>query len=53
MLFWEFPGGPVVRTRHFHRHGPGSTAGRGTKIPQAVCMDQKKKKKLFYFIIYF
>ena len=21
--FWEFPGGPVVRTRHFHCLGPG------------------------------
>ena len=21
--FWEFPGGPVVRPRHFHCHGPG------------------------------
>ena len=24
---WEFPGGPMVRTRHFHCHGPGSIPG--------------------------
>ena len=29
----EFPGGPVVRTWHFHCCGPGSTLGQGTKIP--------------------
>ena len=28
----EFPGCPVVRTRHFHCQGPGSIAGRGAKI---------------------
>ena len=29
----EFPGGPVVRTWHFHCCGPGSMLGQGTKIP--------------------
>ena len=32
---WEFPGGPVVRTRRFHCRGPGSIPGWGTKILQA------------------
>ena len=25
-VWWEFPGGPVVRTLHFHCHGPGFDA---------------------------
>ena len=37
---WEFPGGPVVRTPHFHCMD--SMPGQGTNIPQAA----KKKKKL-------
>ena len=35
---WEFPGGPVVRTPHFHCMD--SMPGQGTNIPQA----EKKKK---------
>ena len=42
VLYREFPGGPVVRTLHFH--GPGSIPGRGTKIPQAKFRDQKQNK---------
>ena len=41
----EFPGGPVLRTPHFHCQGPGSIPGQGTKIPQAAQHDQKRKKK--------
>ena len=42
----EFPSGPVVRTpRAFTAVSPGSIPGWGTKIPQAVRYDQKKKKK--------
>ena len=41
----EFPGGPVVRTQHFHCPGLGSIPGWGTKIPQAAWQSQKKKKK--------
>ena len=44
--FREFPGGPVVRTRHFHCWVPGSIPGRGTKIPQAAAQPGKKKKKV-------
>ena len=33
---WEFPGGPVVRTWHFHCRGPGFDPGWGTKIPQTT-----------------
>ena len=36
------PPPPVVRTQHFHCQGSGSTAGRGTKIPQ-IGMARKKK----------
>ena len=42
-VYWEFPGSPVVRTRHFHCWGPGSIPGWGTKIPQAAQSGQKKK----------
>ena len=50
---WEFPSGPVVRTRCFHCGGPGSILGRGTKIPQDVWHSQKKKKKelLLIFLV--
>ena len=41
----EFPGGPVIRTQHFHCRGPGLIPGWGTKIPQAVRRGQIKKKK--------
>ena len=39
-LLGEFPGGPVVRTWHFHCWGPGSIPGWGTKIQQAVWCSQ-------------
>ena len=39
----EFPGGPVVRTCHFHCQGPGFNPSRGTKIPQATRCVQKNK----------
>ena len=39
---WGFPGGPVVRTQHFHCQGPGSIPGWGTKIRQAMQCGQKK-----------
>ena len=47
----EFPGGPVVRTRHFHCRGLGSIPGQGTEIPQAVQRGQKnqKNKNCLYF----
>ena len=41
----EFPGGPVVRTRHFHSGGGGLIPGQGTKILLAMWHGQKKKKK--------
>ena len=42
---WEFPVGPVVRTRCFCCWGPGSTLSRGTKIWQAMWCSQRKPKK--------
>ena len=41
----EFPGGPVVRTPHFHCRGPGSIPGQGTKILQATRHSQKTPKR--------
>ena len=43
---WEFPGGPVVRTRRFHCSGLGSIPGQGTKIPQAMWLGQKSKQTI-------
>ena len=40
--FWNLPGGPVVRTPHFHCMD--SMPGLGTNIPQAT--KKKKKNKL-------
>ena len=45
--FWEFPGGPVVRTRAFTAEGTGSIPGRGTRILKATRRNQKKKKRAF------
>ena len=39
--FWEFPGGPVVRTLCFHCRGTGSIPDLGTKIPHAAQYGQK------------
>ena len=44
-LFREFPGGPVVRNRHFHCQGLGLIPGWGTEILQATPCGQIKKKK--------
>lgn len=33
---WDFPGGPVVGTLHFHGRGSGSTPGQGIQILQAT-----------------
>ena len=41
----EFPGGLVVRTQHFHCHGPGSIADQGTEILQVTCRSQEKKER--------
>ena len=45
---WNFPGSPVVRTRCFHRRGPGQE----TKIPQTAWRGQKKKKNAQWSVIY-
>ena len=39
--FRGFPGGPVVRTWHFHHWGLDSVPGWETKIPQAACAAKK------------
>ena len=40
----KFPGGPVVRTGHFHFSGPGSIPGQRTKIPQNMLWGQKTQE---------
>ena len=46
-IFWEFPGGPVVRTPRFQCRRQGFS-GQGTKIPHAAQRGPPKKKKLKY-----
>ena len=41
VLCWEFPGNPGLGA--FTAVGAGSVLGLGTKIPQAMWCDQKKK----------
>ena len=42
----EFPGRPVVRSRHFRFRGPGSIPSQGTKIPASPVAWPKIKKNL-------
>ena len=42
----EYPGGPEVRTQHFHGRGLGLIPGQETKISQAAqCSPKTKKQK--------
>ena len=41
-----FPGGPVVKTLHFHCRGLGSIPGLGTKILQSKKKKRLRKKKI-------
>ena len=40
---------PVVRTLHFYHRGTGSIPDPGTKIPHALQLNQKGKKKKVEF----
>ena len=42
---WDFPGGPGVKTPHFHSKEHGLTPGWGTKILHALWLKKKKKEK--------
>lgn len=43
---WEFRGGPVLSSLHFHcRRGTGSLSGQGTKIQQVAQSGQKITNK--------
>ena len=42
----DFPGGPVVKTLHFHCRGHEFDPGWRTKISQATQCGQKKKKEI-------
>ena len=46
-VYWDFHGGPVVRTQHFHYQGCGSVPGRGTKILRAKWCGWGKKSILY------
>ena len=35
-MYWDFPGGPVVRNPPCNAGDTGSIPGRGTKIPHAA-----------------
>ena len=42
----HFPGGPVIKTQHFHHRGHrGSTPGWETKIPHTIQPKQTNKQK--------
>ena len=41
----DFPGGPLVKNPPSNAGAVGSAPSRGTKIPQATQLSQKKKKK--------
>ena len=41
----DFPGGPVVKTLHFHRRGCGFDPRSGTKIPPTAQRGQKTNKQ--------
>jgi len=42
-LYWEFPGGPEVRTQHFHCRGPGFSPWSGSLNPTSHTVQPKAK----------
>ena len=44
ITFWDFPGGPVVRTLPSSAGGAGSIPGQGAKIPHALWPKNQKHK---------
>ena len=53
LLFWDFPGSPVVKTRASSAGGMGLIPGGGTKIPHAAWHGQKKKNKTPFILTFF
>ena len=50
---WDFPGGSVVKTQHFHYRVHGFQFSLETKILHASkCGQKKKKKKKGWFYLY-
>ena len=43
MLFWDFPGGPVVKTPPSNMGGAGSIPGREVKSPHALRPKKRKR----------
>ena len=48
LYYWEYPGGPVIRTYCFHCWDPASFPSQGSKILQAMWCSQKIKKRKLY-----
>ena len=44
-MYWDFPGGPVVKTSPSNAEGAGSIPGWGAKIPHASGQKNPKNKK--------
>ena len=44
-LFWDFPGGPGVKTSPSNARGAGSIPGGGAKIPYASWPKNQNMKK--------
>ena len=44
-MFWDFSGGPMVKTLCFQSRGVGLIPGCETKIPQGTRYAQKLKRK--------
>ena len=43
--FWDFPGGPVVKTLPSNADGAGSIPGQGTGILYALWLQNKQTKR--------
>ena len=41
----DFPGGPVVKTSPFNARGMGLVPGWGTKIPNALCLENQNRRQ--------
>jgi len=42
--FWDFPGGPMVKTLPSNAYGVGSIPGQGTRILHALWLQKQKTK---------
>ena len=47
--YWDFPGGPGVKSPDCHAGDAGSIPGQGTKIPHALCPKNENIKQNQYY----